>query len=192
MPVLDEEFAKQVGAKDVDDVREKVKQSLYEFKQEQAEKEFKQQVLERVLEQAEVIPPVVMVQDELDRMQQEFVWRLEQQRMTLEVYLASQNKKIEDLRKEWEEQARKIVKLNIVLDEIAHKESISADEREIKQEVMYILERHKDTKGRLNPEGRRLRDKLDSRNGQLYLMATIRREKVKRWLWDKAEEKEKE
>ena len=64
--------------------------------------------------------------------------------MKFEDYLTGAKKTEEDLRNEWKEQASKRAKLQLLLNDIAKKEKIVAQEDSVRHEVKRILERFKD------------------------------------------------
>ena len=84
LPELDDEFAKDVDdeVETFDELKAKIRTRLEENKKHQAE-QIKQDLVEKATENAEMDLPEVMIENEIDRMVQEFEQRLQMQGMNL-------------------------------------------------------------------------------------------------------------
>ncbi len=59
-------------------------------------------------------------------------------------YLKHLKKTEDDMKKDWNEAAKKRVMLELITEHIAKTEKISADEKKVSEEVKHIQEHHKD------------------------------------------------
>ncbi len=62
----------------------------------------------------------------------------------VEDYLKQAKKSIEDIRKDWRPHAEKKAKLQLILNKISETEKITADKKEIDEEVEHIIEHYKE------------------------------------------------
>lgn len=75
--------------------------------------------------------PEELVQDERDRMLGRLLQQLQSLGLQVNSYLSSQNKSIDDLKKDYFEQAEKSLKMHFVLQELVNLEKIDVTEEEI-------------------------------------------------------------
>ena len=83
-----------------------------------------------------------MIEDETDQMIQEFAQRLQQQNFGLNQFLQMTNQSIDDIRSQFEIDATSKVKLRLVLETIADKENLVADEDAINDEYQKIADQY--------------------------------------------------
>lgn len=77
--------------------------------------------------------PKILTEEEVNSRLASLLERIEQLGLSLESYLASIKKSVEELRKEYSEQAERAIRLDIILGAIAEKEKITITEEEISQ-----------------------------------------------------------
>lgn len=130
MPVLDDEFAKDVSEFDtLLDYRADVKQNLLTEQEQQAEKEMEDALLDALLENTEGEIPQELVDVRIDDMIADFSRRLESQGMTLELYLQYMDLDEESFRLTFADRAEKSTKIGLALEKIVKLEQIEiADE----------------------------------------------------------------
>jgi len=109
-------------------------------KEDQKERELtkeekEQEILNILLKISKVKIPNILIEEDVNSKLSQLLQRIEKLGLTLENYLASINKKPEDLRKEYEEQARQNMSLELILTEVANKESLKADEKQIEAAI---------------------------------------------------------
>jgi trigger factor len=133
LPELDDDLARTVGNFDSLEALEKqVKEQIRQVAQEKADEEYTTQVLEAILEQAQVAHPPEMLEDTLDDVVEEFERAVKQEaRLSLEDYLHLQGQSMEDLREELEPRATARLKRGLVLGEITMREGLEVTEEEI-------------------------------------------------------------
>ena len=76
-----------------------------------------------------------MIDNEVDRMLQEFEQRLQMQGMNLELYFQFSGQSEEDLRGQMKEEAEQRVRGSLTLEAIAKAENIEASEEELNEEL---------------------------------------------------------
>ncbi len=132
LPELDDELAKSVGDYDsFEALRGAVREQLASQKRTEASRTLRDRAVQAVAEQASVDVHPVLVSEELDSMLNETNRLLQQNRISLEQYLAMTQKSEEEYRKELEPEALERVKKDLVLDAVADAEGITASDQEI-------------------------------------------------------------
>jgi len=141
-PELDDEFAKDISDayETVVDLREGVKKAVEEFKVNQAERTFEDGLLSQVVEAMEVEVPQVMIEARVDSLVEDFGFRLEQQGINLETYLAMIKLEMADFRKNFHDSALKAVKTSLALEAIVKAEDIDITEDEYQTELQKIAD----------------------------------------------------
>lgn len=128
---IDDEFAKKIGARDLDHLRELVRKDLETLVTDQVETDYEQKVFDGIANLVEVEVPDVLIDDELNRILVRLGQELERQSKTLEDFLKEENTTIEGLKEKWREQATKNVKISMAMDEIGKGEKIQVTKEEL-------------------------------------------------------------
>ncbi len=141
LPPLDDELAKAVDpdCSTLGALREKVSTELKARAEEKARADFEEQVIQAVVDGAEVGFPPVLVEMEVARLFRESSQRLQMAGQGLEEYLNRINKTEVELREELRPLATKRVKVSLVLDKFAEAEKIVVGAAEIDAEVADML-----------------------------------------------------
>jgi trigger factor len=137
LPVLDDEFAKDVDdeVETLDALKEKIKTRLENSKQHEAEHHLRDTVVEKAAANAEVEIPEVMVNNEVNRMMQEFEQRLQMQGMNLELYFQFSGQDENALREQMKEEAANRVRVNLTLEAIAKHENLEVTDEDVNAEL---------------------------------------------------------
>ncbi|WP_338470430.1 trigger factor [Niallia sp. XMNu-256] len=137
LPELDDEFAKDVDdeVETLDALKEKIKNRLEHDKKHEEEHHIQDSVVEQATANAEVDVPEVMIENEVNRMLQEFEQRIQMQGLNLELYFQFSGQSEEDLRGQMKEEAQQRVRGSLTLEAIAKAENIEASEEEINEEL---------------------------------------------------------
>lgn len=145
MPELTEEWVKTLGDfNDIPDFRNKLSDMIKEQKRDEAKEKTRLRIADALAEKTDVAIPDLMIESELDRTQAQFSADIERMGVKLDDYLKHAKKSLEDIRKEWLPHAEKKAKLQLILNEIATKENLKPDQKEIEEEVSHIVEHYKD------------------------------------------------
>lgn len=136
LPELDDEFAKDVSEFDtLADYRADIRKHLEEDNEKHVKEAFENDVVDKVVGNAQVDVPPPMVDREVDRMMREFQMRLAYQGMRLEDFLTYTGQTPEAMREQYAEQAEQRVKTDLVLTAIEAKEGIEPTEEEVEAEI---------------------------------------------------------
>lgn len=146
VPTLDEEFVKELnleGVETLEDYKKHVYEELKSAKEKQNEQYLRQSVIQKATENAEFELPEEMVKDEAHNMNENTKNQIKQYGLDFNMYLQYMGKTEEDYQKELEEQAKKTLSEQLVINEIAKSENLSATEEEIKAKYDEIVEQYK-------------------------------------------------
>lgn len=137
LPELDDEFAKDVDeeVETLADLKVKLKDRLKHQKEHEAEHALQDAVVEKATANAEIDIPEVMIENEIDRMIQEFSQNLAAQGMNLELYYQFSGQSEEDLRNQMKENAETRVRTSLTLEAIANAENLEASEEDVEKEL---------------------------------------------------------
>ena len=142
LPELDDEFAKDVDdeVETLDALKEKIKSRLEHDKKHEEEHYLQNTVVEKATANAEVEIPSVMIDNEVDRMLQEFEQRLQTQGMNLELYFQFSGQNEEALRGQMKEEAEQRVRGNLTLEAIVKAENIEVSDEEVNTELQKMAD----------------------------------------------------
>jgi len=142
LPEINDDFAKSMGGDfdNVENMRKNITSNLNNVYQVGAMRRFEQKVLEAVVEKSKVEFPPVLVEQEIDRVIMERERELAARRVTLEDFLKSQKKSIDELRESLRPLASKQIAISLVVDKVAEKEDIKVTAEEIEAEIKQMVE----------------------------------------------------
>ncbi|MBN1814938.1 MAG: trigger factor [Anaerolineae bacterium] len=137
IPELDDDLARTVGNFDSrKELEKQVKERLLQAAQQEADQEYATQVIEGLIEQAQIAYPPMMLERELDDAIKEFEQVVKRDaKLSLEDYLRLQGKTLEELREELEPSAETRLKRALLVTEVAQLEKLDVDEEEIHSEI---------------------------------------------------------
>ena len=136
LPTLDDEFAKDVSEFDtLDELKNSIKEKLEEENTNKAKYETEDKAIQAVCDATEIEIPSGMIETEVDNMVKDIETRLSYQGLNMKSYLQMIGKTEADMRKEFEEQAKKQVKSRLVLEAIVDAEKLEASIDEIEEKV---------------------------------------------------------
>jgi trigger factor len=141
LPELDDEFAKDVSEFDtLVDYKADVKKQLQAEKDEAADGEMSNALVDKIIEGSEIEVPEPMIESQIDDMIQEFSQRLSYQGMKIEDYYKYTGLKPEDMRGQYRDVAIKNIKVRLVLDAIVKAEKITASAEELEDKMKKMAE----------------------------------------------------
>ena len=149
LPVLDDEFAKDVSEFDtLDEYKNSLREKLTNDRTKSAETEVENQILETLIGLVEGEIPDEMYENEVEESINNFAYRLQSQGLNLETYLKYTGMDVEALKEQFKPQSEKQVKLRLALEKIAALEGLEPTEEEINEEYekiakMYEMEADK-------------------------------------------------
>ena len=141
LPELNDDFAKEISEFDtLAELKDDILNKLKEQEEQHAKTLVENKIIEQVAAAAEVELPDVLVEREIDRQLNEMEQYLRMQGLTLEKFLETAQKSLDDLREQHRPEAEKRVKANLVLDAIIAKEGIAATDEEIEERIKKFAE----------------------------------------------------
>lgn len=136
---LDDEFAKDVSEFDtLEELRNDARNRLKKDAENRADYQFKQDLIELAVANAELEVPESMINSQIEESIRGMNNRLSDQGMDLDTYLEYTNSSIAELREQIRPDSEMRVRSNLVMEEIAKQEGITASEEEIKEESAKI------------------------------------------------------
>lgn len=122
-----------------------------------------EEVIRALLESVKTKIPVILIEQETDRLLSQLLNDIKKLGLNLDQYLASTNRKPEDLRLEYSKRAEEDMRLEFALQKIAETEKISVDPKEIDE----AIQKAKDEK-----------EKAHLENNRYMLAAILRQQKT--------------
>ena len=139
LPVLDDEFAKEVSEfETLEALKEDTTKKLEEANTARAEREYEEAILRAVVENAKMDIPAVMVEQEIDRMVQNLAQRLQYQGLTLEQYFQFTGTDAEKMREYMKENAETKVKTELVLEALQKAEKMEVLDEELNEKASEV------------------------------------------------------
>lgn len=148
LPEFTDEMVKEQkieGVETVEAFKEYAMKNLTEQKERQVEEAFTNELLTKIVDNAEVDIPQVMIDEECDGMINDFANRLQSQGYSLDSYMQLTGMSVESMREQFAIDAKNKVAVRLVLEAIAVKEGIEISEEDINTELesvatMYSME----------------------------------------------------
>lgn len=135
VPALDDEFAKDVSEFDtLDELKKDIKKQLEKRKNDDAENELHNTLLEEVAKGIKAEIPEAMIEKTIDDDVNEYSYRLQSQGLKLETYLKYTGMDMKGFREGFKERAETQARLNLALEKIIEKEKIEVTEEDIEAE----------------------------------------------------------
>ena len=179
VPVMDDEFAKDLGLESLAVLKARIKENLEVEQKKSAQSDIEKQIIDKLLEEHTFQVPPSVVQRQLDHLIERQSNRLLQQG----IVKADLEKVIEKARPEVQKQAEKDVRLAYILNAIAAEESIDATEAEINSKIDSIV-------GKSEEKQRASLEKALKSTYVGQIQSEIRESKLFTWLIDHAKIKE--
>ncbi|MCK1169838.1 trigger factor [Streptococcus uberis] len=138
VPALDDELAKDIDeeVETLDELKAKYRKELEAAKEIAFDDAVEGAAIELAVANAEIVElPEEMVHDEVHRAMNEFMGNMQRQGISPEMYFQLTGTTQEDLHKQYESEADKRVKTNLVIEAIAKAEGFEATDEEIEKEI---------------------------------------------------------
>lgn len=143
LPALDDAFVSQVMGekKTVPEFHAAIKADLHRRKSVDVRRNQENALLEKFLKEAKLEVPPILVEEEIDYMIADFKRELESRSLKFETYLEKLKAEKRDLRKEYEPEAEKRIRIRLILNFLFRTLNIEVSEEEFKKAVSRLLER---------------------------------------------------
>jgi trigger factor len=137
LPEINDDLAKSMGdgSETMEAMRKNILTNLTNLYEAGAARRYEQKVLEAVADMSKIEFPPILVEQEVQRAIEEQEHELEERRVTLQDYLKSQQKTIEELRKSLRPMAKKQIAVSLVIGEVVMNEKLQATPEEIESEI---------------------------------------------------------
>lgn len=182
LPELDDEFAKDVSEfETLADYRKDVEKKVKKQKEESAKNQKEIAVIDKLVENTEVVIPESMIDDEVESMSNQFASNLAYQGLDLKTYCMYMNTTEEEFKKNLRPEAEKNVKLKLALDAIEKLEDIKVEAKEIDEKIDELKKQYgsENTNDDLNK----------NENVRHYIEEKIKQDKLMKIIVDSAIEK---
>ncbi|MGL5766552.1 MAG: trigger factor [Sarcina sp.] len=139
VPALDDEFASEASEfETLAELKADLTKKAEEMSNSRIESEIKEAVINKVVDNATIDMPAVMVEKETDVMIQNLEQRLVQQGLNLAQYYELTGSSENKMREYMKENAERKVKTDLVLSEITKVENIEVSEEELKEKALEV------------------------------------------------------
>ncbi len=138
VPALDDELAKDIDeeVETLDELKAKYRKELETAKEIAFDDAVESAALELAVENSEIVElPEEMIHEEVHRAINEFLGGLKQQGISPDMYFQITGTTQDDLHKQYEADAEKRTKTNLVVEAVAQAEGLEATEEEINKEI---------------------------------------------------------
>ncbi|MDY3014829.1 MAG: trigger factor [Evtepia sp.] len=136
VPALDDEFAKDVSEFDtLAEFKEDLKQKIVDRNMAQSEAKFRQSLLAMLCDQVDIELPEAMVDTQINRLVDNYAARLEQQGISMEMYMQYMQMDVNKMREDLKDPAVTQIKQQLVLDAVAAAENIVVSDEDVEEEV---------------------------------------------------------
>jgi trigger factor len=144
LPELTDEFVKTLGKfETVEELKANIRTGIEEEQKAKSIEERRVKILDTLVGSTTIEYPEVLVHEEESRMLREFASQAEMMGMNFNDYLTKMGKTEDDVRKEWNPQAKKRIAAELVLQAVAKDEEIVADSEEIEEEINKTMQYYK-------------------------------------------------
>ena len=144
LPELNDEFASEVSEfETLDAYKEDVKNKLAETKQAQATAENENNVVQKVVDNAQMDIPAPMVDEQVRNMIEDYARRLQSQGISFDQYLQFTGSTIEQLQEQMRPQAELRLRTRLVLEAVVAAEKIEPSAELVEAEIKKMSENYK-------------------------------------------------
>lgn len=136
LPVLDDEFAKDVSEFDtLEELKEDIKKNMKEQQEHAIKHEVEDAIIEKIVENAQMIIPDAMIEEEVKRTLNQFDYQLRSQGITLKDYFKYTNIEEKQFKDSLKGDAKKKIEADLTLEKITEEEKVKATDEEMQQEL---------------------------------------------------------
>ena len=141
LPELDDEFAKDVSEFDtLEEYKQSIRTSMEESRKTAADRDFRDAVLTKAAENAEMILPDAMIDEKHERMIEEYGQNLAAQGIPLEQYIGMMGMSMDDFRRTTRPSAERQLRISLMIDEVAKAEEVAVTDEEVEAEYAKVAE----------------------------------------------------
>jgi len=139
LPEVNDDFAKNAGSENVEDLKEKIRAGLQSRANENLKKEFENKLITTLIEQSTMEFPPVLVEKEIDNIVNEEARNFADGVKGLENYLTNAKKTVEQHREDLKSAAADRVKAYLITSKIAEDEKIEVSDDELNEAIESMI-----------------------------------------------------
>lgn len=149
-PEADDEFASEVSEfETLAELKASIREGLEEDAANRAKGELNNNLIKALAEKAEIDIPEAMVESSIDRLVRDFEQRIQQQGISKEMYLQMTGQDESAIRDMFRDNAKNVVKNDLLIEAIVAKEGIEATEEEVSAKADEITKMYGDQREEL-------------------------------------------
>lgn len=142
---LDDEFAKKLGQKNLDELKKLLKQNLMAGAETKEKERQELVILDQMIHESQFEEiPDILINREIERMVAELTYEIERQGLNFNDYLNSIQKSVNQLKLDFASKSLERVKAGLLIHEVAKQEKIEVSDEEVMKEVEKELNVYKD------------------------------------------------
>jgi trigger factor len=142
LPQVDEEFAKSLKTENVEDLRERLRETIATAKEEMVRELVNEQLLDALLERSTVHVSDNMWESLASRRLQETAQEQRQKNVSMEDYAKENGMTVEELVQNWQDKAKLHVRRALLIREVFTKEKMQLTNQELNQELMLMSQEY--------------------------------------------------
>ncbi len=149
IPEIDKEFFEDLGMEGIDTkeaLENQVKENITASKEAKAEDKYINDLLSEISKNTEIDIPDTMINDETDRMVNEFAEHIRMQGISIEQFYQYTNSSKEALKEQYKEEALKRIKYRLIIEQIIKTEKISVTDKEVDEKIDELAKKYNMTK----------------------------------------------
>ncbi len=149
VPELDKEFFEDLGMEGIDTkeaLEKQVKENIKASKDHEAEDKYIDALLDKIKETTEIDVPDAMINDETDRMVEQFGEQIAMQGISLDQFYQYTNSNKDALKDQYKEEATKRICYRLIMEAIINKEKIEVSDEEIEKHIDELAKKYNMTK----------------------------------------------
>jgi len=158
-----------LGLSTVSELKDLLRKQLESQKKNIAVTKRIQEAIDKAIALTKIEAPKSLLALEVSRKEHDYTHRIEHLGLSLDDFLKSQSTTLEDLRKTWEEEARKQIQTDLLLFEIAKANKLKVTNEEVNAEILVITDE-------------KLKQQYDNFEGRNYISGIILQQKAINWL----------
>lgn len=170
----DDKWAEKLGipnVKTIANLKKEVEKQLKVQKEHNVEEKYRADILDEISKLAKIKVPKGLIERELINREDSYRKRIEDIGLEFDEFLKSKNTTLNTLKKDWEEDAKKRIAREILLVEVAKKNDLKVDKKDIEKELEVITD----------PQAK---SQYDNERGRNYIATVLIQQKAITWIID--------
>jgi trigger factor len=143
LPEINDDFASEVSEFDtLEEYKNSIRERLEKAAADKVKTETENAVVDKAAENAKVEIPEAMINDQCERMAEDFAQRLQYQGLDINQYMKYTGSTIEQMKESFKPQAEKQIKTTLVLEAIAKKENVDVTDEEVNDKICEMAKQY--------------------------------------------------